>query len=133
MKLYLLRHGEAADHNDPRFENDGDRPLTIKGAQRTKQLAHALRQWEITFDTILSSPLVRARETAEIVARGLKLNGRLELCDQLAPSGDVEKLLNQINTLRRGVAVHTRACPNVQNLMYQAERRIAVEWGRRGY
>ena len=100
MKLYSLRHGEAADHNDPRFENDAERPLTIKGTQRTKALAHALRQWEITFDTILSSPLVRARETAEIVARGLKLNGRLELCDQLAPSGDVEKLVNQINTLR---------------------------------
>src|SRR2546425_1013619 len=32
-------------------------------------------------------------------------------------------------TRRRGVAVHTRACPNVQNLMYQTERRIAVEWG----
>jgi GTP pyrophosphokinase len=32
-------------------------------------------------------------------------------------------------TRGRGVAVHTRACPNVQNLLYQAERRIAVEWG----
>ena len=32
-------------------------------------------------------------------------------------------------TRGRGVAVHTRACPNVQNLMYQTERRIAVEWG----
>src|SRR6202008_1393948 len=32
-------------------------------------------------------------------------------------------------TRGRGVAVHTRGCPNVQNLMYQTERRIAVEWG----
>jgi len=32
-------------------------------------------------------------------------------------------------TRGRGVAVHTRACPNVQNLLYQSERRIAVEWG----
>ena len=100
MKLYILRHGEAADPNDPRFENDADRPLTIKGTQRTKLLAHALRQWEITFDAILSSPLVRARETAEIVARGLRMNGKLELSEQLAPSGDVEKLVNQINSLR---------------------------------
>src|SRR5439155_12839108 len=67
---------------------------------RTKLLAHALRQWEITFDAILSSPLVRARETAEIVARGLRLHGRLELSEHLAPSGDVERLVNQINTLR---------------------------------
>ncbi len=69
MKLYVLRHAEAADDNDPRFESDADRPLTIKGVRRTKLLAHALRQWEITFDVILSSPLVRARETAEIVMR----------------------------------------------------------------
>ena len=35
-------------------------------------------------------------------------------------------------TRGRGVAVHTRACPNVQNLLYQTERRIAVEWGGEG-
>src|SRR5712664_1826818 len=35
-------------------------------------------------------------------------------------------------TRGRGVAVHTRACPNVQNLIYQTERRIAVEWGGAG-
>jgi len=100
MKLYVLRHADAADDNDPRFENDADRPLTIKGVRRTKLLAHALRQWEITFDAILSSPLLRARETAEIVMRGLRLQGKLELSDHLAPSGDVEKLLNRLNTLR---------------------------------
>jgi len=100
MKLYILRHGDAVPHDDPRFENDADRPLTIKGVRRTKLLAHTLRQWEITFDVILSSPLVRARETAEIVARGLRLRGRLELTDHLAPSGDVEKLVNQLNSRR---------------------------------
>jgi phosphohistidine phosphatase len=100
MKLYILRHGEAADQNDPRFENDADRPLTIKGVRRTKTLAHALRQWDITFTLIISSPLLRARETAEIVERGLRLHGRLEFSDQLAPTGDVEKLVNQINAVR---------------------------------
>src|ERR1051325_5596362 len=100
MKLYILRHGEAADHNDPRFENDADRPLTIRGTQRTKQLAHALRQWEISFGSILSSPLVRARETAEIVARSLRLSGRLDFSEQLAPTGDMEKLIEQLNALR---------------------------------
>ncbi len=100
MKLYALRHADAADHDDPRFDNDADRPLTIKGVRRAKLLAHALRQWEITFDAILSSPLVRTRETAEIVMRGLRLQGKLELTEHLAPSGDVEKLLNRLNTLR---------------------------------
>jgi phosphohistidine phosphatase len=100
MKLYILRHGEAAEHGDPRYKNDADRPLTGKGIQRTKALAHTLRQLDITFDVIFSSPLIRARETAEIVERGLRLHGRLELTHDLAPSGDVEKLVHQINKLR---------------------------------
>jgi phosphohistidine phosphatase len=99
MKLYILRHGEAADHDDPRFENDADRPLTAKGIRRTKLLAYALRQWGVTFDVILSSPLVRARETAEIIESGLRLDGRLEFSNELAPSGDVGKLVNQLNAL----------------------------------
>ena len=100
MKLYILRHGEAAEHGDPRYKNDADRPLTPKGIQRTKALAHALRQLDITFDVIFSSPLVRARETAEVVERGLRLHGRLELTEHLAPSGDVEKLVHQLNKVR---------------------------------
>ena len=100
MKLYILRHGEAADHGDPRYENDADRPLTPRGIQRTKALAHTLRLMDISFDVIFSSPLVRARETAEIVERGLRLHGRLELTEHLALSGDVEKLVHQLNKIR---------------------------------
>jgi phosphohistidine phosphatase len=99
MKLYILRHGDAVDPGEPR-RRDSERPLTSKGIQRTKLLAHALRQMEITFDAILSSPLTRASETAEIVARSLKLEGRLQLSDCLAPSGSMEKLVLQINTIR---------------------------------
>ncbi len=61
MKLYILRHAEAAEHDDPRFK-DADRPLTPKGIERTRLLAHGLRQMEITFDLLVSSPLTRARE-----------------------------------------------------------------------
>jgi len=100
MKLYILRHGEAAEHGDPKFKNDADRPLTPKGIQRTKLLAYTMRQMETSFDVIFSSPLVRARETAEIVERGLRLHGRLEFSDHLAPAGDVEKLLALLNGLR---------------------------------
>lgn len=100
MKLYLLRHGDAADHGDSRYPNDADRPLTTKGLQRTKLLAHALRQWEISFDAILTSPLVRARQTAEALARGLRFHGHPEQIAHLAPSGDVEKLVHHLNRLR---------------------------------
>jgi phosphohistidine phosphatase len=55
---------------------------------------------EISFDALLSSPLTRARETAEVVMRGLKLQDRLELTDQLAPNGSMEKLIEEINVIR---------------------------------
>lgn len=101
MKLYLLRHGEAADHGDPRYPNDAARPLTAKGRKRTRQLANALRQMEVSFDVILSSPLVRARQTAEIVARSLDLEKKLKLTNHLAPGGAFVDLLAQVE--------HTRA------------------------
>lgn len=100
MKLYILRHGDAADAGDPRFSSDADRPLTPKGIQRTKSLAHGLRGMEISFDHIFSSPLVRARQTAEIVERGVLFNGRLELTAHLSPTGDFEKLMGQLAAIR---------------------------------
>lgn len=99
MKLYILRHGDAVEHGDPRYK-ENDRPLTPKGIQRTKQLAHVLREMRISFDSILTSPLARARETAEIVARGLKLQDNVRFSEHLAPSGSMEELVHQINTIR---------------------------------
>jgi phosphohistidine phosphatase len=100
MKLYLLRHGDAGERGDPKFSNDAERPLSFKGRERTKLLAHALRSWEISFDVIWSSPLVRARQTAEIVAHGLRLHRRLEFTGHLAPGADAEKLVALVNGFR---------------------------------
>jgi phosphohistidine phosphatase len=99
MKLYVLRHGDAVEHGDPRYK-ENERPLTPKGTQRTKQLAHMLREMETTFDAILSSPLTRARQTAEIVARSLKLEAKMEFTDHLSLSGSMQKLVEAINAIR---------------------------------
>lgn len=99
MKIYVLRHGDAAEHGDPRYK-ENDRPLTAKGIQRTKQLAHVLREMEISLDLILSSPLTRARETAEIIARGIKDQDNMRFSEHLAPSGSMEELVHQVNTVR---------------------------------
>ncbi len=100
MKLYILRHGKAADRDDPRYPNDEDRPLTPAGTRRTKALARALRRLDVTFDAIFSSPLVRARETAEIVECGRRLQGRLELTEGLAPSADIGGLLRRLDEIQ---------------------------------
>lgn len=100
MKLYLLRHGDAAEPGDPRYPTDAVRPLTPKGTKRTRQLANALRQMEISFDVIFSSPLVRARQTAEIVARSLELEKNLRITNHLAPGGAFVDILAQVENVR---------------------------------
>src|SRR5262249_95192 len=99
MKLYVLRHGDAVEHGDPRYK-ENERPLTPKGIQRTKQLAHTLREMEVSIGVILSSPLTRARQTAEIVARSLKLEQKLEFTDHLSLPGSMQKLVEAINAIR---------------------------------
>jgi phosphohistidine phosphatase len=99
MKLYILRHAEAVDHDDPKFK-DADRPLTPKGIERTRLLAHVLRQMEIGFDVILTSPLLRAKDTAEILERGLRLHDAVQASEHLKPGGSVDRLIDQINSLK---------------------------------
>jgi len=100
MKLYILRHGDAADHGDRRYASDDERPLTPRGVKRTRQLTNALRQMDITFDLLLTSPLERAQQTADIVARGLNREKHLRPTNHLAPSGAYVDLVAQIEKAR---------------------------------
>ena len=65
QRLYLLRHGIAIPARPSPIEED-DRPLTPKGKRRMKQIARGLRRLKITPDRLITSPLPRARQTAEM-------------------------------------------------------------------
>ena len=67
FELYLIRHGLAAERGD-NYPDDTKRPLTSRGIQRMKREARALNALDVSFDVILTSPLVRTRQTAEAVA-----------------------------------------------------------------
>jgi len=67
--LILMRHGEAGEADSRRWPDDRHRPLTDAGRHEHARVAEALRRMGVRFDRLLSSPLVRARETAEITAR----------------------------------------------------------------
>lgn len=92
MNLYLLRHGIAVAGDEPGIESDSERPLTPKGIKRMRRAATGLRRLGIGFDTILTSPLIRARQTAEIVAEALGLQGQLQEISGLAPESSVDNL-----------------------------------------
>jgi len=68
MRLVLMRHGEAGEADPARWPGDHERPLTEAGRREHAQVAAALRRMGVTFDRILTSPLTRARESADITA-----------------------------------------------------------------
>jgi phosphohistidine phosphatase len=100
MNLYLLRHGIAVDPSVPDFAKDAERPLTPKGKRRLLQIAAAMAALKISFDVMVSSPYVRARQTAEIVAKSLKRRKQLKFSDDLTPGGNPKLLIQMLNELR---------------------------------
>ncbi|HEY7219882.1 MAG TPA: phosphohistidine phosphatase SixA [Candidatus Binatia bacterium] len=93
MNLYLMRHGIALAQDDPSVANDAERPLTGKGVKRMRKAAKGVRRLNIPFDAILTSPALRARQTAEIIATALNIEARLEEISGLAPESTVEHLM----------------------------------------
>jgi phosphohistidine phosphatase len=96
MELYLLRHGLAVERGARGFEDDFSRPLTPKGRRQLRKVAVAVKKLTGSLDLILSSPLVRAKQTAEIVAGEMKLKKRLKYSNALAPGGVAAILLRQL-------------------------------------
>lgn len=90
MELYLIRHGMAVDRDSD--TNDEERTLTDQGRQKTQKVAKRLHQLGLRFDLILTSPLVRARQTAEILY-SFGMSSQLEDSTSLAPEGDIHTWL----------------------------------------
>ncbi len=76
MDLYLLRHGVAANRGDWQG-NDADRPLTEQGKEEVQREAANIAQLGLSFDAIITSPYVRTKQTAEIVAKELGMTDKL--------------------------------------------------------
>ena len=99
MNLYILRHGIAVERGEAGFKTDADRPLLPKGRRQLRQIASAMQNMGLDFDLVLSSPFLRARQTAEIVAPSFKAKKRLAFSDELTPDGDPKVLIRQLNDL----------------------------------
>ena len=81
-------------------ENDSERQLTLKGKRQLWQTAAAMKTMGLRFDLILSSPYLRAKQTAEIIAESLKLKKQLGFANALAPDGSPKNLIGQLNELK---------------------------------
>ncbi len=93
MNLYFMRHGIALPADDPSIAVDADRPLSPKGIKRTRKIAKGMRRLGLSFDALLTSPLARARQTADLVAAALDAEALVEEISGLSPESTVEHLL----------------------------------------
>jgi phosphohistidine phosphatase len=95
MDLLVIRHAQALDRDEP--IDDAHRPLTARGRRDAEAVGRALREAGVKLDALVTSPLVRAVETAELVAVGLGFEGALEVAAELGtgrhPQAVVEEVL----------------------------------------
>ncbi len=94
MKLYLLRHATAVDI----ASSDALRELTREGREEARIAGAALAELGVKLSHIFSSPLVRARQTAEITAKALKFPGKVEILDELENGPSTTSLLKALKS-----------------------------------
>jgi phosphohistidine phosphatase len=92
-KFCIMRHGVAVMRGTAGFSDDSKRPLTAQGKKKMQGIARGLRRLGFNPDWIVTSPLVRAVETAELVAESVQAKLPLDCCDALRPGGSPESLI----------------------------------------
>ena len=93
--LYLVRHAIAADRGSE-WPDDNKRPLTERGVARFKEAVKGLRRLDVEIDEIFTSPLIRARQTAELLAEGLEGKPPVKVLDALAPGHTSAAVMTQL-------------------------------------
>ncbi|MHB8601985.1 MAG: phosphohistidine phosphatase SixA [Nitrosotalea sp.] len=103
MDLLILRHGEAGRRSPS--PGDSKRALTDGGKQEIADLSNGLKSLEVKLDGIFTSPLLRAKQTAEIVAKSLKYKGKIEELDSLKPEGSKLEFYSSLSKLKQDAVV----------------------------
>ncbi len=94
-ELYLIRHAIAADRGEE-WPDDTKRPLTERGITRFKEGLHGLAALDVAIDEVFTSPLIRAKQTAELLVAALDPRPSLKLLDGLAPGHTPGAVMSQL-------------------------------------
>jgi phosphohistidine phosphatase len=101
MILYLVRHGIAIDRTDPKAPPEAERPLTARGVQKTRAAALGLQVMGAKPDVFITSPFVRAAQTAEIFAEALGFAPeKIRVSEALKPAENPANILKEIARLK---------------------------------
>jgi phosphohistidine phosphatase len=95
LTVYLVRHAIAAERGED-WPDDDKRPLTPDGMARFKEVASGLAQMKVAVDAVLTSPLVRARQTAEILAAALPGDPPVVEMPALAPGATLKAVVDEL-------------------------------------
>lgn len=106
MDLYIVRHGIAIDREDPKCPADPERYLTPEGIEKTKQVAAGVAALGATPALFLSSPYVRAMETAEIFADAFKFSkSKIRKTESLLPGTDPLGFFRELSREKQAASV----------------------------
>lgn len=101
MILYLVRHGIAVARTDPKSPPEADRPLTAKGVQKTRAAALGLETLGAKPDILITSPYMRAAQTAEIFAEALGFApDKIRVSESLKPAANPSEIVKEILQLK---------------------------------
>src|ERR1700733_14466329 len=118
MILYLVRHGIAVDRTDPKSPPDPERPLTARGIQKTRSAALGLRAVGAKPDALITSPYVRAAQTAEIFAEALGIPvEKIRTTDELKSSANPVDFLKELQRLKAKEVICFGHAPHLDSLI----------------
>ena len=120
MILYLVRHGIAVDRTDPKSPPEAERPLTARGVQKTRAAALGLRALGVKPDAVVTSPFVRAAQTAEIFSEALGFPlDKIRVSEALKPAENPAEILKEISRLKAKEVACFGHAPNLDLLIAQ--------------
>ena len=105
-EIYVIRHGSAEDRGDS-WPDDAKRPLSEDGISSMRKTARGLNRLGVSMDVVLTSALVRAKQTAELVAGGLNPKPPVSVVESLAPGGTYQAIVADLekHTKRKRIGI----------------------------
>ena len=103
----MIRHGLAGERLEDE-KQDEERPLKKKGKEKIKEIAKGLRELKICFDVVLTSPLLRSKETAEIINDHCCDTKEVTVTDLLRPDASYNNLIKFLNKQKNEESRHRR-------------------------
>ena len=139
MDLYLMRHGIAVPREGDAGMPDAERALTEEGVRKTEEVVEGLVRLGISCEWIMTSPLLRARQTAEIAAKALNLGDHIEEWPELGAAGSNEALLRRLQTTEQdkrfeGVLLvgHEPQLSELTSLFLSGRRDLSIDFKKAG-